>query len=80
LDNYTKFLVWRDRLPPELGLWGSQCTKWDGAHFVTTRKAATAAYEEAGIKNPREEIRMMEVHDCFSIMELVTNDSSPQDP
>jgi acetyl-CoA C-acetyltransferase len=39
---------------------------------VTTRKAATAAYEEAGIKNPREEINMMEVHDCFSITELIT--------
>ncbi|MDT8358686.1 MAG: thiolase domain-containing protein, partial [Methanomicrobiaceae archaeon] len=30
------------------------------------------AYAEAGIKNPREEISMMEVHDCFSITELVT--------
>ncbi len=47
-------------------------TNWDGAHFVTTRKAATKAYEEADIKNPREEISMMEVHDCFSITELVT--------
>jgi acetyl-CoA C-acetyltransferase len=47
-------------------------TNWDGCHFVTTRKAATAAYEEAGIKNPRQEISMMEVHDCFSITELVT--------
>jgi acetyl-CoA C-acetyltransferase len=47
-------------------------SNWDGSHFVTTRKAATAAYEEAGIKNPREEISMMEVHDCFSITELVT--------
>jgi len=46
--------------------------EWDGAHFVTTSKASTAAYEEAGIKNPREEISMMEVHDCFSITELVT--------
>ena len=45
---------------------------WDGAHFVTTSKASTKAYEEAGIKNPREEISMMEVHDCFSITELVT--------
>ena len=45
---------------------------WDGAHFVTTTRASTAAYEEAGIKNPREEISMMEVHDCFSITELVT--------
>ena len=47
-------------------------TNWDGCHFVTTRKAATMAYEEAGIKNPREELSMMEVHDCFSITELVT--------
>jgi len=45
---------------------------WDGDHFMTTRKASTKAYEEAGIKNPREEISMMEVHDCFSITEFVT--------
>jgi acetyl-CoA C-acetyltransferase len=30
------------------------------------------AYQEAGITNPRQEISMMEVHDCFSITELVT--------
>jgi acetyl-CoA C-acetyltransferase len=45
---------------------------WDGSYFMTTRKAATKAYEEAGIKNPREEVSMMEVHDCFSITEFVT--------
>lgn len=47
-------------------------SNWDGSHFVTTRKAATKVYEEAGIKNPRDEISMMEVHDCFSITEMVT--------
>jgi len=46
--------------------------EWEVDHFVTTTKASTRAYEEAGIKNPREEISMMEVHDCFSITELVT--------
>jgi acetyl-CoA C-acetyltransferase len=46
--------------------------EWDGDHFITTSKASTMAYGEAGIKNPREEISMMEVHDCFSITELVT--------
>jgi len=46
--------------------------EWDGDHFMTTTKCSTKAYEEAGIKNPREEISMMEVHDCFSITELVT--------
>ena len=30
------------------------------------------AYNEAGIKDPRTEISMMEVHDCFSITEMVT--------
>ena len=47
-------------------------TEWDGAHFATTRVAATKAYAEAGIKDPRKEISMMEVHDCFSITEMVT--------
>ena len=46
--------------------------KWDGASVMTTRVASKRAYDEAGIKNPREEISMMEVHDCFSITELVT--------
>jgi len=49
------------------------CTQgWDGAHVETTVQASRRAYAEAGIKNPREEISMMEVHDCFSITELAT--------
>jgi len=47
-------------------------TKWDGTYVETATHAAARAYKEAGIKNPREEISMMEVHDCFSITELVT--------
>ncbi len=50
----------------------SQFNEWQGDHFVTTDIAADRAYEEAGVTNPREEIGMMEVHDCFSITELVT--------
>ena len=46
--------------------------EWEGDHFVTTTKCSQEAYKEAGITNPREEISMMEVHDCFSITELVT--------
>ncbi len=45
---------------------------WDCDHFITTSKASTKAYEEAGITDPRKEISMMELHDCFSITELVT--------
>ena len=47
-------------------------TGYDYTHVETTYRAAIKAYQEAGIKNPREEISMMEVHDCFSITELVT--------
>ncbi len=50
----------------------SQHNSWDGSYFHTARIAAKRAYEEAGIKNPREEVSMMEVHDCFSITEMVT--------
>lgn len=50
----------------------AQHNSWDGSYFMTTRIAATRAYEEAGIDKPREQISMMEVHDCFSVTELVT--------
>ena len=49
-----------------------QAGGWDGAYFHTTRVAAAKAYHEAGVDNPREQISLMEVHDCFSITELVT--------
>ncbi|MBT7710942.1 MAG: acetyl-CoA acetyltransferase, partial [Deltaproteobacteria bacterium] len=45
---------------------------WDGSYFATTRMSASKAYAEAGIKDPRNEISMLEVHDCFSITEFVT--------
>jgi acetyl-CoA C-acetyltransferase len=50
----------------------AQHNSWDGSYFATTRAAARRAYDEAGITRPREEIDMIEVHDCFSITELVT--------
>jgi len=50
----------------------SQYNAWDGSHFATARVAAKRAYAEAGIGHPREEINLVEVHDCFSITELVT--------
>ena len=50
----------------------SQYNGWDGSYFHTARIAASKAYREAGIERPREQISMMEVHDCFSVTELVT--------
>jgi acetyl-CoA C-acetyltransferase len=45
---------------------------YDYAHVEETVCAAKAAYEEAGITNPREEVSIANVHDCFSITQLVT--------
>lgn len=52
--------------------WEMQSNEWNGSYLHTARLAAKRAYEEAGIRNPREEISMAEVHDCFSVTELVT--------
>jgi acetyl-CoA C-acetyltransferase len=52
--------------------WEMQSNEWDGSYIHTTRIAAKRAYAEAGITNPRQDISMTEVHDCFSITELVT--------
>ena len=47
-------------------------TAWDGTSVESTVRTAARAYQEAGIGNPREEISMIEIHDCFSITELVS--------
>lgn len=46
--------------------------EWDGTHVESTQRCAAKAYQEAGIKEPRRELSMFEVHDCFSVTELVT--------
>jgi len=50
----------------------AQHNSWDGSYFHTTRIAARRAYQEAGVEMPRDEIDLVEVHDCFSVTELVT--------
>ncbi len=39
--------------------------------FAATREAARQAYEQAGVSSPREEIDVAEVHDCFTITEIL---------
>jgi len=46
-------------------------SQWDGAHIQTAREAAARAYRAAGITDPRAQVGMAEVHDCFSVTELV---------
>jgi acetyl-CoA C-acetyltransferase len=50
----------------------AQHNSWDGSYFATTRIAAKRAYQEAHIESPRDELSLIEVHDCFSVTELVT--------
>jgi len=45
--------------------------EWDYTYFAEDVHAAQRAYAEAGIKDPRREIDLAEVHDCFSITEMV---------
>jgi acetyl-CoA C-acetyltransferase len=45
--------------------------KHDWTMVRETYRAGQAAYAEAGIANPRREISMAEVHDCFSITEAI---------
>lgn len=52
--------------------WELQGSGWDGSYVHTTRIAARRAYDEAGVTDPGREVSLMEVHDCFSITELVT--------
>ena len=50
----------------------STTNQWDGSYVRNTRIAAERAYKEAGIDKPREQLSLIEVHDCFSTTELVT--------
>ena len=59
-------------LTPATGI-GHQ--SWNGIHLQETQIAGIKAYKEADISNPREEIDLMEVHDCFSVSELITYES-----
>lgn len=52
--------------------WEMQSNEWDGSYLHTTRLAAKKAYQEAGISNPSKEVSLTEVHDCFSVTELIT--------
>ncbi|MBI4506209.1 MAG: acetyl-CoA acetyltransferase [Chloroflexi bacterium] len=44
---------------------------FDYLGFKATQHAAEKAYKQAGISNPPEEIDVIELHDCFTITEIV---------
>ncbi len=50
---------------------GSMRQDYDFVHVEENVRAAQRAYAEAGVKDPRKEIGMAEVHDCFTCHELI---------
>ena len=54
---------------------GNAMNNYDYTHWEETERAGRQAYEQAGIKDPRKELDMAEVHDCFSIAELIAIES-----
>lgn len=55
--------------------WGKNKEDYDFTHWPETEHAAAQAYRMAGITNPRKELDMAEIHDCFSIAELIGMES-----
>jgi len=45
--------------------------EYDYTHFPECEQAASDAYAQAGITDPRRQLAMAEVHDCFTPTELV---------
>jgi len=55
--------------------WFKEREDFDFTRWLATEAAARQAYDEAGIKDPRKELDMVENHDCFSIAELIASES-----
>ena len=45
--------------------------EYDFTHFPEVERCAADAYQQAGITDPRRQLAMAEVHDCFTPTELV---------
>ncbi|MBM3693379.1 MAG: acetyl-CoA acetyltransferase [Actinomycetota bacterium] len=50
---------------------GNADPNYDYTYFPEIGAVAADAYQQAGITNPREQIAMAEVHDCFTPAELI---------
>ena len=49
-----------------VGAFGIMRNDWDFTHFPESVRASQSAYQEAGISDPRQEIDLAMVHDCFN--------------
>ena len=69
--NFKSDPIYIKAIQVNVGLKNNFDSNYDYTHMEEAYVAAQRAYAEAGIKNPRKEIGMAEVHDCFSITEAV---------
>jgi acetyl-CoA C-acetyltransferase len=51
--------------------WGKEDVDFRYDRMPETIRAAQLAYEQAGITNPRKEISIAQLHDCFTIAEML---------
>jgi len=51
--------------------WGKENFDYDYSYLPETKQAGALAYEQVGIKEPRKEISLACLHDCFTIAELM---------
>ena len=54
-----------------VGAFGVLRNDWDFVNFPESVRASQACYQEAGITDPRKELDLAMVHDCFTITELI---------
>lgn len=54
-----------------VGAQGAIDQDYDYVHWEETVNASRMAYDEAGVNDPAKEISVAEVHDCFTITELI---------
>jgi acetyl-CoA C-acetyltransferase len=69
--NFRKDPVYIKALAVSAGAHQELQADYDYTHLEENVRAARMAYGEAGIKNPRKELSIAEVHDCFSIHEML---------
>src|SRR5208337_1654480 len=55
--------------------WGKSKEDYDFTHWPETEYASKQAYQMSGITNPRRQLDVAEIHDCFSIAELIAMES-----
>ncbi len=68
-DDYV--LVKAFAISAGAGPHGVIASDYDFVHVDEIVKSGQMAYEEAGIKDPRKEVDIAEIHDCFTITEVL---------